>query len=123
MMLAIRIMSVLALMLVAFAHKPIDLTPADDFQLSRYVLPDGSYPVLCVTDHGDGKDGHGQERHLHRTDCDACRISSSFFCPVPANSTGAAPHVAMADGVAPPQPVLRRTIFPPSAPPQAPPVA
>lgn len=122
-MLAIRILSVLALVLVAFAHKPVDLAPADDYRLAQYMLPDGSYPVLCVTDHGGDESGHGQEKHLHRTDCDACRISASFFCPLPANSTGAAPHVAMANGTVPPQPVLRRVAYPPSAPPQAPPLA
>ncbi|MBV2142231.1 hypothetical protein KUG47_01815 [Falsochrobactrum sp. TDYN1] len=121
--LAIRILSVFALVLVAFAHKPIELTPADDFQLAQYMLPDGSYPVLCVTDQSTGSHDHGQKQHLHDNRCEACRISSTFLCPLPASSTGAAPDIAMAESIVPPLPVLRRNIYPPSAPPHAPPLA
>jgi len=122
--LAIRILSVLALMLVAFAHKPVALASPEQLLLAQYVLPDGSYPVLCITDHAIEKDGHDRQQHLHNNNiCDACRISSAFLCPQPAPSTGAAINVAQADIVVPSQPVLRQAIYPPSAPPQAPPLA
>lgn len=122
-MLAIRMLSVLALVLVAFAHRPIDLG-SGDFEIAHYVLPDGSYPVICVTDQTDGKARPGHGDHAgSSSSCEACRIASSFLCPAPAFSTGAAPHVAMAHAVVPPQPALRRAVYPPSAPPQAPPLA
>ncbi|MBO1024859.1 hypothetical protein IPU75_09030 [Ochrobactrum sp. SD129] len=122
--LAIRILSVLALMLVAFGHKPVTLASPEQLLLAEYVLPDGSYPILCITDHAVDQDGHDRDQHLHNSNiCDACRISSAFLCPTPAPSTGAAPNVAAADIVVPSEPILRQTAYPPSAPPQAPPFA
>jgi hypothetical protein len=123
-MLAVRLLSVLALMLVAFAHKPINIASAEELLLAEYVLPDGTYPVLCITDHAVDKSGHGHDQHLHNSNvCEACRISSAYLCPQPAPSTGAAPQMALALTVVPSQPVLWRDIYPPSAPPQAPPFA
>ncbi len=123
-MLAVRLLSVLALMLVAFAHKPIDIASAEELLLAEYVLPDGTYPVLCLTDHAVDSNGHDRDQHLHNSNvCDACRISSAFLCPTPTASSGAAPNVALANAVVPSQPVLWRDIYPPSAPPQAPPFA
>ncbi|WP_407061848.1 hypothetical protein [Brucella gallinifaecis] len=122
--LAIRILSVFALMLVAFAHKPVVLASPEQLLLAEYVLPDGSYPVLCITDHAINDEGHDQNQHLHDSNiCDACRISSAFLCPAPAASTGAAPHITVAFVPQPSEPVLWRDIYPPSAPPQAPPFA
>jgi hypothetical protein len=121
--LAIRLLSVLALMLVAFAHKPVDLNTLDSYQLAQYQLPDGTYPVICISDQGENQDHHGHDKHLSSESCEACRIASGFLCPTPDSSTGPSPHIAMADGVVPPQPVLRRAVYPPSAPPQAPPLA
>lgn len=122
--LAIRILSVLALMLVAFGHKPVVLASPEQLLLAQYVLPDGSYPVLCITDHAVDNDGHDGDRHFHNsTVCDACRISSAFFCAPPAPSTGAAPNVAAAEIIVPSEPILRQQPYPPSALPQAPPLA
>ena len=121
--LAIRILSVFALMFVAFAHKPVDLNAPDSYLLAQYQLPDGSYPVLCIGDHSSDPSQTGHDKHFSNDNCEACRISSAFLCPSPADSTGAAPHVAMADGIVPPQPILHRNTYPPSAPPHAPPFA
>lgn len=121
--LAIRLLSVLALMLVAFAHKPIDLNAPDSYELAQYQLPDGTYPVICISDRGENQNHHGHDKHLSSESCEACRIASGFLCPTPDSSTALSPHVAMADGVVPSQPVLRRAVYPPSAPPQAPPLA
>ena len=122
--LAIRILSVLALMLVAFGHKPVALASPEQFLLAQYVLPDGSYPVLCITDHAVDIDGHEDDQHLHNnTVCDACRISSAFLCPAPAPSTGATINIATADIITPSEPILRQQTYPPQAPPQAPPFA
>ncbi|WP_343313232.1 hypothetical protein AAIB41_10250 [Brucella sp. BE17] len=121
--LTIRLLSVLALMLVGFAHKPIDLNAPDSYLLAQYRLPDGSYPVLCIGDHASGQDHQGHGKHSGGTGCEACRIASAFLCPAPAGSTGPVLNLALADTLLPSQPILRRTIYPPSAPPQAPPYA
>ncbi|MCH4541241.1 hypothetical protein [Ochrobactrum sp. POC9] len=110
-------------MFVAFAHKPVDLNAPDSYLLAQYQLPDGTYPVLCIGDHGSDPNQKDHNKHLSNTSCEACRISSAFLCPAPAGSTGPAPHIAMADGIVPPQPILRHSTYPPSAPPQAPPLA
>ena len=123
-MLAVRLLSVLALMFVAFAHKPINIASAEELLLAEYVLPDGTYPVLCITDHAVDQNSHDRDQHPHNSNiCDACRISSAFLCPMPTASSGAAPNVALAHAIVPSQPVLWRDIYPPSAPPQAPPFA
>ncbi|MEN5275495.1 hypothetical protein ABE527_00950 [Brucella sp. TWI432] len=122
--LAIRILSVLALLLVAFGHKPVIFAAPEPLLLAQYVLPDGSYPVLCITDHAVDQESHDQDQHLHNSNiCDACRISSALLCPLPAASTGAAPNIAAAEVIFPSEPILKQTIYPPSAPPQAPPFA
>ncbi|MDT6939899.1 hypothetical protein RI570_07050 [Brucella pseudogrignonensis] len=111
-------------MLVAFAHKPVILASPEQLLLAEYVLPDGSYPVLCITDHAIDADGHDRNQHVHNsTACDACRISSAFLCPAPAPSTGATINIATADIITPSQPILRQQTYPPQAPPQAPPFA
>jgi hypothetical protein len=123
MSLAIRILSVFALIFVAFAHKPVDLNAPDSYLLAQYQLPDGSYPVLCIGDHGSDPDQKGHDRHFSNNGCEACRIASAFLCPAPAGSTRRRPahrhgrrHRAAAA-------VLRHSTYPPSAPPQAPPLA
>ncbi|NKB83169.1 hypothetical protein HED51_04065 [Ochrobactrum grignonense] len=122
--LAIRILSVLALMLVAFGHKPVALASPERLLLAQYVLPDGSYPVLCITDHAIDHDSHDGDQHVHNNNiCDACRISSAFLCPTPAPSTGATINIATADIITPSEPILRLQTYPPQAPPQAPPFA
>lgn len=122
--LAIRLLSVLALMLVGFAHKPVNPGAPDAYVLAQLQLPDGSYPVLCIGDHAASLDGHqGHGKHANNTACEACRISSAFLCPAPAASTGSAPHIAIAHAMLSPQPLLKRNAYPPSAPPQAPPLA
>ncbi len=120
--LAIRLMSVLALMLVGFAHKSIDLNAPNPYQLAQLRLPDGSYPVLCIDDHASAGDHQGHDRHADKNACEACRISSAFLCPAPTSSSGAVAQLANADTITPSQPILRRNIYPPAAPPQAPPL-
>ncbi|ATA30089.1 hypothetical protein CK812_01615 [Brucella abortus] len=108
---------------VGFAHKPIDLTAPDSYLIAQYKLPDGSYSALCIGNRSSDATDHGSDQHPNKNGCDACRLSSAFLCPAPANSTGAMPLIAMVDGSIPPQPILRQNVYPPSAPPQAPPFA
>ncbi|WP_420960305.1 hypothetical protein [Brucella sp. IR073] len=116
----VRFLCALALVFVAFAHKPIDLGPGDGYDLAAYTLPDGTVPVLCLPS-GKGDDHRGHDDHLYSQACEACRISSGFVCPVPPKAPGPAlstGEVAARVAVAP---VIRRDSYPPSAPPQAPP--
>ncbi len=68
----------LALMLAAFAHKPFTSPAYAGVYLADYVLPDGSFPVLCEVDiDGDGKPD-GISGH-----CEFCRIAASVDLPTP----------------------------------------
>ena len=74
----LRIMCVVALTLVAFAHRPVALPETSGFDLAAYTLPDGSVPVLCITDDGDGSSGHAGSGS-----CEFCRIATSIVLPAP----------------------------------------
>lgn len=117
--LAIRFFSVLALFFVAFAHKPIELreTANSEFLRAEFILPDGTFPVICRAINGTS----GEKRHLHIADCDACRLSAQFICPTPNASSGSLLHLALAHGDILAEPVVSRNIYPPAAPPRAPP--
>ena len=76
----VRMLCVLSLLLVAFAHKPL-LSSAEasayaGVDVAEFVLPDGTLPSLCL----DGEqDGH----HSVASHCEACRIVSSVDLPSP----------------------------------------
>lgn len=114
----VRFISVLALVFVAFAHKPLDLGGIPD--ASAYAFPDGSVPVICVTLPGDGKVDHKVD---HGLPCDACLITGSVLVPVPTDLAAVAPQPAERIVFAAAEPLLVRPAFPPAAPPQAPPIA
>ncbi len=117
---ALRFVCVIGLVLLAFAHRPVGFE-WNEYQSTQYMLPDGSYPVLCLSDH-QASENH-DKGHIHQTGCEACRISAAFLCPEPDSSSGFPLQSALASAVTPAQPVLRRNIYPPSAPPHAPPFA
>lgn len=123
----LRLLCVVSLLLVAFAHKPITLGPIvsdiDGPYSIAYLLPDGTFPVICITDVADPQKNHLPVHQLHVSDCDACRISSAFICPAPLPSNGAAFQVATVAIAEPSTPAISRVAYPPSAPPQAPPLA
>lgn len=77
----VRMLCVLSLVLVAFAHKPLDVSNQLEayagVDISAYILPDGTLPDLCLTDEGD--DSH----HAGNNHCEACRIASSVDLPLP----------------------------------------
>lgn len=114
---AARAFVALALVLVAFAHKPLGLSGHAD--ASAYVLPDGQVPAICET----ASDHHGADRTLHASVCDACLICGSILVPAPAALKVPAPIASVALAVARAVPILERAAWPPSAPPQAPPAA
>lgn len=119
--LAMRFICILALIFVAFAHRPIAAGASGAIDLSNYQLPDGSIAIICVSDVDHGREGNVP--HFDQQNCEACRISGAMFCASPAQSSGAAPQLASAFQPVPAQPILFRSIYPPAAPPQAPPSA
>lgn len=121
----IRFLSVLALFFVAFAHKPIELraTESSDFLRAEFRLPDGTFPVICLDSNRDVNGKPGEGRHLHVADCDACRLSAKFICPAPSASSGPVLALGLAHGDLLPAPLMRRAVYPPAAPPRAPPAA
>jgi hypothetical protein len=115
----VRIVCALALLMVAFAHKPLGvsdrLAAYAGVDVAQYILPDGTLPDLCLSggDHG----GH----HAKSNDCEACRIASSADLPLPVsgisfNCALAAHEPAFPQGVAFAPAALR-----PGASPRAPP--
>lgn len=78
---------VLSMASLGFAHQALIL-PAPAPDLSAYVLPDGTLPVVCTPDMGDAP--AGSLPHLNAALCDACLLS-------------AAPGLLPCAGVLPPQ--------------------
>ncbi len=71
----VRITCALALLLVAFAHRPVAFA-AVPFDVSAYTLPDGTIPDLCVP----GNSGSGE---VHPTGCEFCRLAVAIILPEP----------------------------------------
>jgi hypothetical protein len=71
----VRITCALALLLVAFAHRPIGFAVVP-FDVSAYTLPDGTIPDLCVP----GNAGKGE---VHPTGCEFCRLAVAVILPEP----------------------------------------
>jgi hypothetical protein len=118
--LAVRMVCALALVFVAFAHQPIEARPANQIDLAAYTLPDGTVPVLCLPG-SDDKDQH--KSAWHGTGCEACRLSASFILPVPPFTSGPKVQPAQSLAIRREAVLIARSLFPPSAPPQAPPLA
>ena len=115
----VRLLGALSLILVAFAHQPLDLRGSRLPDASAYAFPDGSIPVICVTV-GDDKGG----AHVtHAMPCDACLVAGSILVPAPAEIPGPTLALAYSTTVAPTVPLIARAAFSPSAPPHAPPLA
>ncbi|HEY0120350.1 MAG TPA: hypothetical protein VGC14_01095 [Rhizobium sp.] len=117
----LRILCAFALLSVGFAHQPAvssadELTPA---ALAQYRLPDGTLPVICVSEKtADGK----EHSKAHVPNCEACRISSATLLPLP--PTDFREHLAFASQEipAPKTEAFRRQLYPPNTGPRAPPI-
>jgi hypothetical protein len=114
----VRLACVLSLALVAFGHEPLVLPRTDTLAIAAHAFPDGSLPAICATDTA-GKSDHKQ---VHRNGCDACRISSSFLFPAPDCVASVERIGVPALLPLPSPPLIARIAYPPSAPPQAPPL-
>jgi hypothetical protein len=114
----VRLVCAFSVALLAFGHEPLSLPRAGMLALAAHALPDGTQPVICITDAA----GKGDHKQAHGNGCDACRISSSFFLPAP----DCVASVERVDTPAvlplPSAPRVVRAAYPPSAPPQAPPL-
>lgn len=115
----VRLACALSLALLAFGHQPPMLPRVGTLAIAAHAFPDGSQPVICLTDTA----GKGDRSQASGHGCDACRISSSFFlhlpdCPVPAMYGKAESLPPL-----PASPLVARAAYPPSAPPQAPPLS
>lgn len=109
----------LALVFVAFAHQPVSAASAQP-DLSAYTLPDGTLPVLCLTDSGD-TDHH--KSAWHGNGCEACRLSASVILPVPPAASDQKIEPLQSLAIKREAALIARHAYPPSAPPQAPPFA
>lgn len=117
--LLVRILCAIALLSVGFAHRPAvsaaELTP---LELAQYRLPDGTLPVLCVTERTpDGK----EHSKAYMPGCEACRISATILLPTP--PTDICEHLAFVreDVVVARSETFRRQLYPPNSGPRAPP--
>jgi len=79
----VRISCVVALVLVGFAHQAPAFADGEFIpdELSEFVLPDGTAPVICTVDKAQPTH-HNSKVHAHG--CEACRISASTVLPAPA---------------------------------------
>jgi hypothetical protein len=116
----VRIICALALLFVAFAHKPpVVGGPSIPLnELAQYTLPDGSLQVLCLPSE-DGKVKH--DNHDAGSGCEACRLSASVLLPAPADVSGQLIRKQI-DRVTPTRrEAFYRQLFPPNTSPRGPP--
>lgn len=115
----VRALCTLALLFVGFAHEPAvgqqRTIPATE--LAQYVLPDGTLPGLCSSEHDkDSHDGNGVG-----SGCEACRLTAAVLLPAPQHGAGE-PILAEADRhVAFRTEAHYRQLFPPNTAPRGPP--
>jgi len=116
----VRILCAVALLSVGFAHRPAASSTAEPspVELAQYRLPDGTLPILCVTEKTpDGK----EHSKAYMPGCEACRISAAALLPTP--PTDICEHLAFVreDVVVPRNEAFRRQLYPPNSGPRAPP--
>lgn len=114
---AVRILCVIALLFVGFAHQPVAFAQSQPPDLSAYALPDGTLPIFCLTDTGGSQKG----KHLHGQPCEACRIGAAALLPAPADTIGQPFEAAVALAVIPPSAIEPRRVLLANASPRGPP--
>lgn len=111
---ALRIISVFALVMIGFAHKPVFAYPTDAAS-SQYQLPDGTYASLCIDDH------HNNQNAGKDLGCEACRLAGGVVLPTPVDQHGVALILSEEVKVFERRQRLSRSLYPPSSGPRAPP--
>ncbi|MBD8688769.1 MULTISPECIES: hypothetical protein [unclassified Rhizobium] len=116
----VRMICALALLFVGFAHKPpvIASIPIPQSELAQYVLPDGTFAVLCLPSE-DGKAKH--DNHDAGSGCEACRLTASITLPDPADTFGQPILREIQDLVPVREEATYRQLFPPNTSPRGPP--
>ncbi len=117
----LRIICALALLFVAFGHQPMALAENASPDITAYALPDGSLPILCVSESDSGQ--KDKTKHIHAQDCDACRISASVLLPQPVDSLGERLQLASFAAMRSFTRIAQRRVFSPGTAPRAPPIA
>ncbi len=114
----VRMLCALSLLLVAYAHRPLDLTDAassySNVDVTAFILPDGTLPELCLDDE---KSGH----HSAANHCEACRIVSSVDLPSPFDGYVVTRWFVAAELAVPQDATLVYPALRPGASPRAPP--
>jgi hypothetical protein len=75
-----RLLCVIALLFVGFAHRTPAASPQPDVDLSAYALPDGTLPVIC---HSPSGTDSGSGNPIFFSECEFCRLASAAILPVP----------------------------------------
>ena len=112
-----RMMCAMALLLLSFAHQPVIRTDFAPLNLSAYLLPDGSLPILCFTA-SNYKDG----KFVDNGPCQACRLAASITIPVAPDISLRLPAIIHAVQAIPRAIHLDFPVLQPATRPRAPPV-
>ena len=110
----LRLICVLALVMVGFAHKPV-LANLADARMPAYELPDGSFASICFADHDSEPEASKD------FGCDACRLSSAILVAAPPCINGLALAYPEEMHVFERRQRLARALYPPGSGPRAPP--
>lgn len=110
----LRALVAVALLLSAFAHRPAAFEAYGVQDLTAYVLPDGTLPVLCLP-------GDENKSSKHFDACDFCQIASSFALPLPAADLSSSHFGVVLAVLIPSSDHIPASGVPPSARPRGPP--
>lgn len=113
----------LAILFVGFAHQPPTIAEISPFDIASYALPDGSLPILCVTESDSDGSQKDKSKHSHTQGCEACRIGASTLLPQPADDFGRKIALARLTTTRLFASIPQRRVLSPGAPPRAPPIA
>lgn len=111
----LRVLCALLLVMLGFAHKPVQSFAAGPAPGAVYALPDGSIADIC---YGDDEDG--AKKHVFDRGCDACRLAASTILPVVDIDTHA-PRPDLQSAALVWDEAFQRLLLPPSASPRGPP--
>lgn len=116
----VRMICALALVFVGFGAQP-NLSAAGaptPAELAQYQLPDGSFPILCIT----YKDDDGKLRGKVSVPCgDISQMAMAVLVPEPAATASIYRPFIFAIAITPKTPAYSRQLYPPNRGPRAPP--
>lgn len=110
-----RLFCALLLVLIGFAHKPVQTFASTNAPGVIYTLPDGSIADICYGDYDDGA-----KKHVVDRGCDACRLAASILLPM-VDVEASAPRPDLQSTILGWDEAFHRLLQPPSASPRGPP--